>query len=214
LAVDARGKGGRLTPSRAAPLLLRATSLRGWTPAILLVLWIALAGPVPAWSQVEPRGVLLINSYNVGYEWTDELSRGVRAGLEGHGTPIDLSVEFLDARRRGEELFPQMRTLLESRYSAARTASVIAADDPALKFLLEHAPDLLASVPVIFCGVSSEELAARAPRSRFTGVREVMTASPALDVAVSLHAPRRVFVVVDDTLNSNTVRHSLEAYAR
>jgi signal transduction histidine kinase/ActR/RegA family two-component response regulator len=195
-------------------LLLRATSLRGWTPAILLVLWIALAGPVPAWSQVEPRGVLLINSYNVGYEWTDELSRGVRAGLEGHGTPIDLSVEFLDARRRGEELFPQMRTLLESRYSAARTAAIIAADDPALKFLLEHAPDLLASVPVIFCGVSSEELAARAPRSRFTGVREVMTVSPALDVAVSLHAPRRVFVVVDDTLNSNTVRHSLEAYAR
>jgi signal transduction histidine kinase/ActR/RegA family two-component response regulator len=196
------------------PLLLRATPRRGLAPAILFVLWTALAAPAPAWSQLEPRGVLLINSYNVGYEWTDELTRGVRAGLESHGVPIDLSVEFLDARRRGEELFPQMHALLAARYSPAKTAVIIAADDPALQFLLEHAADLLPSVPVVYCGVSSDALVARAPRSRFTGVREVMSVSPALDVAVSLHAPRRVFVVSDATLTSTSVRHSLEAYAR
>ena len=81
-------------------LLLRTASCRGLVPAILGVLWIALVAPASAWSQAEPRGVLLINAYNLGYEWTDELTRGIRAGLEGHGTPIDLSVEFLDARRR------------------------------------------------------------------------------------------------------------------
>ena len=79
-----------------------------------------LAIAAPAWAQAEPRGVLLINSYNLGYEWTDELTRGVRAGLEGHGPPIELSVEFLDARRRGEELFPQMRALLMERVLASQ----------------------------------------------------------------------------------------------
>ena len=167
----------------------------------------------PASAQVEPRGVLLINSYNLGYEWTDELTRGVRAGLEGHGTPIDLSVEFLDARRWGEELFPQMRELLQERYSPARTAVIIAADDPALKFLLDH-PDLLPSVPVVFCGVSTDTLVSRAPRSRFTGVREVMAVAPFLDLAISLHAPRRFFLVSDATLTSSTHRLNIEAYAR
>jgi hypothetical protein len=74
-------------------------------PAILGSLWIALAAPAPASPQAPPPGVLLINSYNRGYEWTDELTRGIRAGLEGHGTLVDLSVEFLDARRRGETLY-------------------------------------------------------------------------------------------------------------
>jgi signal transduction histidine kinase/ActR/RegA family two-component response regulator len=199
-------------------LLLRAVSARGYACAILGVLWIALAEAAPARAQTPappaPRGVLLIHSYNVGYEWTDELTRGVRAGLEGHGVPIDLSVEFLDARRRGEELFPQMRTLIEERYSEKKPAVIVAADDPALQFLLEHAPDLLPSVPVVFCGVSNESLARRAPRGRFTGVREVMTIAPFLDLAISLHAPRRFLVVSDDTLTSTTYRQSIEAYAR
>jgi hypothetical protein len=102
---------------------------------VVVALWMALAGVAPAWGQGQtpPGGVLLINSYNLGYEWTDEVTRGIRAGLERHGPPAELSVEFLDARRRGEELFPQMRTLLESRYSASRIAVIVAADDPALQ---------------------------------------------------------------------------------
>ena len=194
-------------------MLLRTASCRGLVPAILGVLWIALAAPAPAWSQAHPRGVLLINAYNLGYEWTDELTRGIRAGLESHGTPIDLSVEFLDARRRGEELFPQMHALLAARYSPEKTAVIIAADDPTLKFLLDR-PDLLPGVPVVFCGVSNDALAARAPRGRFTGVREVMGVGPFLDLAISLHAPRRFFVVSDATLTSNTHRRGIEAYAR
>ncbi len=199
-------------------MLLRAVSARGYANAILVVLWIALAEAVPARAQAPPppapRTVLLIHSYNVGYEWTDELTRGVRAGLEGHGAPIELSVEFLDARRRGEELFPQMRALIEARYSEKTPAVIVACDDPALQFLLEHAPDLLPSVPVVFCGVSNEPLAARAPRRRFTGVREVMTIAPFLDLAISLHAPQRFIVVSDDTLTSATYRQSIEAYVR
>jgi signal transduction histidine kinase len=91
---------------------------------------------------------------------------------------------------------------------------IIAADDAALQFLLDHAPGLFAGVPVVFCGVSNEALAARAPRNRFTGVREVMGVSPFLDLAISLHSPRRFFAVSDATLTSSTHRLSLEAYAR
>jgi signal transduction histidine kinase/ActR/RegA family two-component response regulator len=107
-----------------------------------------------------------------------------------------------------------MRALLKERYSPARTAVIIAADDPALQFLLEVAPDLLPTVPVVFCGVSNDALAARAPRDRFTGVREVMGTGPFLDLAISLHSPRRFFVVSDATLTSTTHRRSVEAFAR
>ena len=196
-------------------MLLRAVSRCGLVPALLAVLWIAQGAPAPAQAQqVEPPGVLLINSYNLGYDWTDELTRGLRRGLEDARPPIELSVEFLDARRRGDELFPQMRALLAARYAPGRMAAIVAADDPALQFLLDHAPDLLPGVPVVFCGVSNDALAARAPRERFTGVREVMGVGPFLDLAISLHSPRRFFVVSEATLTSATHRRSIEAYAR
>jgi hypothetical protein len=87
------------------------------TPVVIALLWMTLAIVAPARAQApQPRGVLMINSYNLGYEWSDDLTRGVRAGLEGHGVPIELSVEFLDARRRGDELVPQRRALLAQRY--------------------------------------------------------------------------------------------------
>ena len=183
------------------------------TPAVIACLWLILAAAAPARAQGETRGVLMINSYNVGYDWTDELTRGVRAGILRQGVPLDMSVEFLDARRRGEELFPQMRALIEARYSPAKIAVIVAADDPALKFLLDN-PDLLASVPVVYCGVSNDAQAARAPRARFTGVREMIAVGPFLDLALSLHEPKRIFVVSDDTLTSQTHRRTVEAYGR
>jgi signal transduction histidine kinase/CheY-like chemotaxis protein len=196
-------------------LLLRAVSRRGLVLAILAAPWIALDAAAPARAQdLAPRGVLLLNSYNLGYVWTDELTRGLRTGLEGDNPPVEVSVEFLDARRRGDELFPQMRALLSARYPPGKVAAIVAADDPALQFLLDHAPDLLPGVPVVFCGVSSAALTARAPRTRFTGVREVMEVGPFLDLAISLHAPRRFFVVSDATMTSVTHRRSIEAYAR
>jgi len=176
-----------------------------------------LALPAPAGAQRvqdAPRGVLMINSYNVGYEWTDELTRGVRTGLEAYERPTELSVEFLDARRRGRDLFPQMKALLAERYSPKDTDVIIAADDLALQFLLDYAPDFLPSVPVVFCGVSNDALIGRVPRARFTGVREVIAVGPFLDLAVSLHAPKRVFVVTDDTLTSTLHRATVEAYGR
>jgi two-component system cell cycle sensor histidine kinase/response regulator CckA len=174
----------------------------------------AVSGPAPAFAQSDARGVLMLNSYNLGYTWSDELTRGVRVGLEASSLPIDLSVEFLDARRRGEERYPQMRALLDERYTPANTRLVIAADDPALEFLVDRAPDLLPSVPVVFCGVSDGALVARLSRARFTGVRQVLTLAPYLDLGISLHAPRRIFVISDGTLTSRLHRQAVEAYDR
>jgi hypothetical protein len=112
---------------------------------VALALWVALGGSAPAFAQGDARGVLMLNSYNLGYTWSDELTRGVRVGLEASSLPIELSVEFLDARRSGEERYPQMRALLNERYTPANTRLIIAGDDPALEFLVDRAPDLLAS---------------------------------------------------------------------
>jgi signal transduction histidine kinase/ActR/RegA family two-component response regulator len=174
----------------------------------------ALGGPAPAFAQGDARGVLMLNSYNLGYTWSDELTRGVRVGLEASSRPIELSVEFLDARRSGEDRYPQMRALLNERYTPANTRLIIAGDDPALEFLVDRAPDLLPSVPVVFCGVSDGALAARLPRARFTGVRQVLTLAPYLDLGISLHAPRRIFVVSDGTLTSRLHRQAVETYGQ
>ena len=78
-------------------------------------------------APAESRGVLMINAYNLGYEWTDELIRGLRTGLEAHGgPPIDLWIEFLDTRRRGESLYSQVRSVVAANYGDDNARTLLA----------------------------------------------------------------------------------------
>ena len=172
-------------------------------------LWIALAAPARAWPQALPRGVLLINSYNLGYEWTDELTRGVRAGLDGHGTPIDLSVEFLDARRRGEELFPQMRALLAARYSPEKTSVDRRRRRPDAEVPARRARTCSPDVPGRL--LRRQQRRARGAGATRAGSPACARSWPSGRSSTSpsrCTSPRRFFVVSDDTLTSTTHRRN------
>ena len=73
-------------------------------------------------------------------------------------------------------------------------ALVIVCDDAALEFLLEY-PQLLTDVPVVFGGVQDRNLAARAPRDRYTGIIEQFRIDDVITAGLRARpATRRIFV--------------------
>jgi signal transduction histidine kinase/CheY-like chemotaxis protein len=171
--------------------------------SLLLLLWSA---PVAAQPH-RAHNVLLLNSYHVGYAWSDELMRGVRAVLDSRSDPVELWIETMDTRRMsGPEYEQQVEDFLRAKYAGRRLDALVVSDDPALRFVLPRHDRLFPGVPVVYCGINSLELARSAPPETYTGVVEVVRPGHVLDVAIHmLPATRRVVVVNDATPTSISI---------
>jgi hypothetical protein len=114
-----------------------------------------LAAINPAAAQ-QPRSILMLNSYRVGYPWTDETTRGLQAGLKDIPQEWELFVEFMDLRRHPDR--EEFESYIRKRYASKRIDIVIAADDEALEFVLDTRAELFPKSQFVFCGVDNRSL--------------------------------------------------------
>jgi signal transduction histidine kinase/ActR/RegA family two-component response regulator len=145
------------------------------------------------------RTVLVLHSYHPGYVWTDDQDDGLREGLDTSGYDVDVRTEYLDTKRYGKpEDLADLASHYGGKYRDLRFDLVFCTDDDALAFAIDHHDELFAGAPVVFSGVNDDALARRAPRRYFTGIIEVLSDAPLLDIATRLHPDRTRVVVVGD----------------
>jgi signal transduction histidine kinase len=150
------------------------------------------------------RHVLFLNSYQPGYTWSDDLFSAVNNRLSRQPYPVELWVEYLDTRRyAGADYEDELLHLIRFKYGARRLNLIVSSDDAALQFLLRHHDALFPGVPVVFCGVNDETLAASVPRSLYTGVRELFGNDEIVALATALRPGTTHFVVVSDATDTS-----------
>jgi hypothetical protein len=117
------------------------------------------------------KKVLYIDSYHVGYAWSDGVMRGVKTALEGTG--VNLKMIAMDTKRnKGDEFKKEAALKAKAEIEAFKPDVVIAADDNASKFLImPYFKD--ASLPFVFCGVNWDATGYGFPYSNTTGMVEV-----------------------------------------
>ena len=188
---------------------------RGWVLSSLAV-WFAAGGLTAAQTHAR-KNVLMLNSYHAGYEWTDDLLRGVKSEFRGAPYEIELWVEYMDVKRHlkdraGDKL---LGDILRDKFAPVAPDVVISTDDAALQFLIGEHGRLFPRTPVVFCGVNDPALAARADRRRFTGILEVFGSEPILDIALGHHPNTKyVYVVSDNSETGLTQRRTYQEAAR
>lgn len=117
------------------------------------------------------KKVLYVDSYHVGYAWSDGITRGVKTTLEGTG--VELKMISLDTKRNGSEEFKKEAALkAKAEIEAFKPDVVIAADDNASKFLIVPYYKN-ASLPFVFCGVNWDATEYGFPFNNVTGMLEV-----------------------------------------
>ncbi len=162
------------------------------------------------------KNVLVLNSYHAGYNWTDELNRGLVSILQSQSYEVEVWEEFLDTRRRprADQLAAQ-REFVERKYRDIRLDLIIASDDDATALLASPGKPMFGNTPVVFCGISGMDLVARLPRDRFTGLIEVFQLDVFLDRTLKMF-PRtsKVVVVTDNALSNAAHRQMLEELGR
>ena len=155
------------------------------------------------------KKVLFIDSYHEGYAWSDGITRGVKAALEGTG--VNLKVIRLDTKRNASVDFKKEAALkAKAEIEAFKPDVVIAADDNASKFLVMPYYKN-ADLPFVFCGVNWDATVYGYPYSNVTGMVEVTPIPQIIDQLKPYAKGTRLGFIAPDIL---TAKKEVENYKK
>ncbi|MDY0190500.1 MAG: ABC transporter substrate binding protein [Desulfuromonas sp.] len=173
--------------------------------SFLLPLFIFLL-PLLAGAQVEEKKVLILNSYNKGFTWTDNVVSGIETVLKPAENNIDLCVEYMDTKSMGHGAAYQqvLYELYHFKYHDQKFDVIISSDDDAFNFLNDYRDKLFPEVPVVYCGVNNREAPNLNDPSAFTGVLESLATEQTIDLILNIHPEtRKIYLVIDTTPSGN-----------
>jgi PAS domain S-box-containing protein len=155
---------------------------------------------LPAQAESPPLGgsrILIINSYHSGLDWTDSIMNGIRDTFAKSGLDIEISAEYLDARRFPDpEHARRIRDFLMFKLQGTAPNLVMVSDNAALDFVLSQRDQLFAGIPIVFCGINDFNPSRISGYRGITGVAEDVSIVETVDLALRLHPETREIIVI------------------
>lgn len=198
-----------------------ATGRTGLCRFVLLVsmaAWVAGLG-VPAGglcAEVSPsdapRSVLLLNSYNKGFPWSDNIVQAVESSFAAAPERVDLWIEYMDTKRFPDSAYPdRLYPLYRHKFRSQRFDAVITSDNAAFQFALRYRRDLFGEAPLVFCGINRFDPAMIAGQPDITGIVERADFESTIRLAPRLWpAAREIVVVIPTALSPGEDRKTIE----
>ncbi len=157
----------------------------------------------------EPRrNILVLNAYNQGLSWSDNIIRGIKSVLDPETEAVELYLEYMDTKRLVPDAayYERLYELYKQKYRATKFDVIITADNDAFNFMLEYRDRLFPDTPVVFCGVNFfEDAMLEGKRTQFTGVVENVDIRATLDVALAQRPQTREILVINDGTTTGLV---------
>ncbi len=168
------------------------------TVALMGALLLAALPAIGAFAAgVQGKKVLYVDSYHVGYEWSDGITRGVQDGLKGAG--VDIKIVRMDTKRNKDEAFKaQAGDKVKAIIEEYKPDVVILSDDNAVKYVLaKHYKD--AALPFVFCGLNWDASIYNLPYKNTTGMIEVSSIGELVKMLEKFGKGNRIGVLTEDT---------------
>lgn len=142
------------------------------------------------------KDVLVINSYNKGLKWTDDIVFGIESILQDKA---NIYVEYLDAKRIDDEgYYIMLSELFSYKFKNYNFDAIITSDVNALAFMAKYGADIFPNTPLVFCGVNEVEIPENLPFNT-TGVMETIDIKKNIDLALSFHSKAKSILVISDS---------------
>src|SRR5512133_1139369 len=180
--------------------------------AIIMAVMLLSLTAAPSHAAASVPRILVLNSYNAGYDWWEDEMEGFRNGLSKTFPRVELYIEHLDAKKfYSKKHFPAEANLLEAKYASQKLDVIIAMDNAALEFALKYRQRISPGTPLVFCGINDFTSSMIAGQPCITGVAEYHDVLGTLDLALQLHpATREITIIHDYTDTGLAIRRELE----
>ncbi len=144
------------------------------------------------------KQVLVLNSYNSGMTWTDNLVGGIKSALSKN-TDVALYYEFMDTKQNtGPEYMQKLYEIYKYKFKNRHFDAIMVSDDDAYNFLLKYSWELFPGVPIVFCGVNYFQDSDLSDNPFITGVVELVDVEKNIEVALKLQPNVKNIVIIND----------------
>lgn len=146
----------------------------------------------------ERTKVLIFHSYHEGLSWTDNINKGIRSVFDDKGN-TEFHFEYLDSKRNTDSLYlGKLYDLYKIKYHDIPFDVIIAVDNNALNFLLEHRDEFYQNIPVVFCGINQFSDQMIKGLNGITGVTEEPDFKGTIELILKLHPKLKELVIIND----------------
>ena len=161
----------------------------------------------------ETKRVFVLNSFNRGYTWTDNMLRGIDDAFAKSGSKVESYVTFMDMKRipPTPQYFSQLKELIREGYKGVRFDAVLTCDNDALEFMRKYRDELFPGVPLVFTGINDFDERMLDGRRDLTGTIERSDYAGTISLAQKLRPEtKNIVVVTDKTTTGKALRSELE----
>ncbi|MCE5194884.1 MAG: response regulator [Nitrospiraceae bacterium] len=145
------------------------------------------------------RQILVLDSYNIGYSWSDNEIQGIIETFKKADPKLRLFIEYLDFKNfPGMGYADRLKDIFLKKYRTKNFPVVIAADNPALEFVLKYRPALFPNAAIVFCGINGFDEKMIKGYKNITGVAEVLDAEGSVRAALSMFPKTQEVIVIHD----------------
>jgi len=152
-------------------------------------------------NSTQSKEVLLLQSYHQGYKWSDDIRDAIVTQFKSHEN-IELITLYMDTKRIDTQEYLESLAVLYKKQFEARTFDlVLAADNAALDFALNHHNDIFHKVPIVFLGINDFKTRFQIPPSSknlTTGVVEEVDIQSTIDLIKKINPKIDHLLVIND----------------
>lgn len=155
--------------------------------------------------------ILVLNSYNLGYSWTDNEVRAIQDYFVDDPNVI-LQMEFMDTKlTNAPRHFENLFRLYEHKYQDSDFDVIIVTDDDALDFIRTYGEALFPEVPVVFAGINNFGTEQIEGMDLVTGVNEEADFEANLELILRLQPEvTDLYVITDELTAGRMIRREFE----
>jgi signal transduction histidine kinase len=155
-------------------------------------------------SHEDKINILVLNSYNWGFGWTDHQMKGIVQRFEESEKDLVLTIDQLGIIGRSSFDNQKYADYLKWRIENKEFAIVVVTDNAALKFVADQYETMFDGLPVVFSDVSHIENYDFPPDMAVTGVREHTEFISTVNLARKLRPNAKEIIVFGNAAQNGT----------
>lgn len=123
-----------------------------------LLFFLAIISVLVTNVYAKSKHILVLQSYNKGLVWTDNISKGIEDTLLLQNSHYELTTEYMDTKKiNSTEYMDSLYRLFIMKMEKQSFDAIIAADNEASEFVLKYKDELFKNIPLIFCGIDKRD---------------------------------------------------------